>query len=44
MRLHTLMLCLNFLANGEPPVSIGFDSMGSRDSEAMTAMALTALQ
>ncbi|MEM9216004.1 MAG: glycosyltransferase [Cyanobacteria bacterium P01_F01_bin.150] len=35
---------LDFLADGEPPVSIGFGSMSSRDSEAMTTTALTALQ
>jgi sterol 3beta-glucosyltransferase len=35
---------LDFLADGEPPVSIGFGSMSSRDAEAMTDMALTALQ
>lgn len=35
---------LDFLADGEPPVSIGFGSMSSRDAETMTAMALRALQ
>lgn len=35
---------LDFLKDGEPPVSIGFGSMSSRDSEAMTTMALEALQ
>ncbi|MEM9116783.1 MAG: glycosyltransferase [Cyanobacteria bacterium P01_F01_bin.56] len=35
---------LDFLHDGEPPVSIGFGSMSSRDAEALTAMALEALQ
>ena len=35
---------LDFLADGEPPVSIGFGSMSSRDSDAITTTALTALQ
>lgn len=35
---------VDFLAAGEPPVSIGFGSMSSRDAAAITAMALEALQ
>ncbi|MEM6518907.1 MAG: glycosyltransferase [Cyanobacteria bacterium P01_C01_bin.70] len=35
---------LDFLSDGEPPVYIGFGSMSSRDSEAMTQISLSALQ
>lgn len=35
---------LDFLADGDPPVYIGFGSMSSGDAEALTEMALTALR
>lgn len=35
---------LAFLQDGEPPISIGFGSMASRDAEATTAIALAALE